>query len=78
MTVFRRIRPPLHRGGLPATAGEEMPPRPVRQQPYPGGAGGADTIPRLAFGMGPVNPDWDPCGRPHPPLKAGSDEGEQA
>ena len=71
MTVFRSAgrRPPAPQ--LP----EEMPPRPARQ-PYRDL--GADTMPRLAFGPGPVNPDWDPCGRPHPPLKTASDEGEAA
>ena len=74
MSLLRRVRPPLHRGGLPVPADEDMPPRPVRQ-PYR--SLGPDTVPKLAFGWGPVDPEFDPCGRPHPPLKTGSDEGEQ-
>jgi hypothetical protein len=51
----------------------EMPPRPAPYRSL-----GPDTTPKLALGLGPVDPDWDPCGRPYPPLKTGSDEGEAA
>jgi hypothetical protein len=54
-----------------AEAREDMPPRPVRQ-PYR--SLGPDTTPKLAFGLGPVDPEFDPCGTPHPPLKTGGDE----
>lgn len=52
-------------------AGEEMPPRPARQ-PYR--SLGPDTTPKLAFGMGPVDPEFDPCGKQYPPLKTDGDE----
>lgn len=66
MTLFRRSRLPS-----PPAAAEAMPPRPVRQ-PYR--SLGPDTMPKLAFGLGAVDPEFDPCGKPHPPFKTGSDE----
>jgi hypothetical protein len=55
----------------------EIPPRPARR-PYRESGFGPDTIPRLFGPMGELDPDWDPCGRPHPPLETGSDEGGAA
>ena len=50
---------------LPAT---EMPPRPV-QHAHRESRLGPDTTPKLAFGPGPVDPLYDPCGAP--PLENG-------
>lgn len=64
MTLFRRSRLPS-----PPHAAEAMPPRPAPYRSL-----GADTTPKLAFGLGPVDPEFDPCGKQHPPFKTGSDE----
>jgi hypothetical protein len=50
---------------------------PEPSPPRPRHGYGPDMVPRLFAPQEPVNPEWDPCGRPHPPLKTGS-EGDRA
>ena len=68
MTLFRRSRLPS-----PLPAAEDIPPRPA-PQPYRESRLGPDTTPKLAFGPGPCDPEFDPCGKQYPPLKTRSDE----
>ena len=53
-------------------AAPEVPPRPA---PYRESGFGPDTMPRPFGPMGELDPDWDPCGRPHPPLDVRSKKG---
>lgn len=59
MSLFRRTRLPS-----PPPAAEPMPPRPPECRP---------PAPQVTWmGYGPVDPEFDPTGTPHPPFTGSS------
>lgn len=57
-----------------ARAEQQVEDSPEPSPPRPRHGYGPDTIPRMFAPSEPVDPEYDPCGRPHPPLKNGSGE----
>ena len=89
MTLFRsigRCRPSRLDRILAGAALEDAMARAQQQRaedtpdpspPRPRHGYGPDTVPRLFAPSEPLDPEGDPCGWPHPPLKTGT-EGDSA